>query len=126
MTHNRSHVFRADSESGVLFPGSRIFLAGHRGMVGSAIYRYLQDDNQQNIITRSHDELDLFDQAAVRRFFQNNRVDAVILAAAKVGGIQANNRYPADFIFQNLMIQVNVIHEAYRSGVKRLLFLGSS
>lgn len=103
-----------------------IFLAGHQGMVGSAIYRRLQSEHYSNIITRSHSELDLVNQAAVRRFFADQKIDAVILAAARVGGIQANNTYPAEFIFENIMIQANVIHEAYRSGVKRLLFLGSS
>jgi GDP-L-fucose synthase len=105
---------------------SRIFLAGHRGMVGSAIHRRLQADNYSHIITRSHGELDLINQAAVRHFFENEKINAVILAAAKVGGIHANDTYRAEFIFENLMIQANVIHEAYRSGVQRLLFLGSS
>jgi GDP-L-fucose synthase len=105
---------------------TRIFLAGHRGMVGSAIYRHLQAENYDNIVTRSHRELDLVNQAAVRDFFQNEKISAVILAAAKVGGIHANNTYRAEFIFENIMVQANVIHEAYRSGVERLLFLGSS
>ncbi|MFB9223477.1 GDP-L-fucose synthase [Paracoccus cavernae] len=108
----------------------KIYLAGHRGMVGSAILRRLQDRQQQgeelDIVTRTHAELDLTDQAAVRDFFQSERPDAVILAAAKVGGIQANNQYPADFIYENLMIESNVIHQAYQSGVNRLLQLGSS
>jgi GDP-L-fucose synthase len=95
-------------------------------MVGSAIYRRLQADNYGGIITRSRGELDLINQAAVRHFFENEKIDAVILAAAKVGGIHANDTYRAEFIFENLMIQANVIHEAYRSGVQRLLFLGSS
>ncbi len=95
-------------------------------MVGSAIYRRLQAENYGNIITRSHAELDLVNQAAVRHFFENEKIDAVILAAAKVGGIHANDTYRAEFIFENIMIQANVIHEAYRSGVQRLLFLGSS
>ena len=112
--------------SGILKQDSRIFLAGHEGMVGSAIHRRLKAENYQNIITRSHAQLDLVDQAAVRYFFQNEKIDVVILAAAKVGGIHANDTYPADFIFENLMIQANVINEAYRSGVQRLLFLGSS
>ena len=112
--------------SGILKQNSRIFLAGHQGMVGSAIYRRLQAEKYLKIITRSRNELDLIDQAAVRRFYENEKIDVVILAAAKVGGIQANDRYRAEFIFENLMIQTNVIHEAYRSGVKRLLFLGSS
>jgi GDP-L-fucose synthase len=95
-------------------------------MVGSAIYRRLQTENYANIVTRSHDELDLANQSAVRDFFQNEKIDAVILAAAKVGGIHANHTYPAEFIYENIMIQTHVIHEAYRSGVDRLLFLGSS
>jgi len=105
---------------------SRIFVAGHRGMVGSAIVRALQAKGYTNLVTRSHAELDLTNQAAVRAFFQSERIDQVYLAAAKVGGIHANNTYPAEFIHQNLMIQTNVIHEAWQSGVKQLLFLGSS
>jgi len=105
---------------------SRIFLAGHRGMVGAAIYRHLQAEGYDSIVTRTHQELDLVNQAAVRDFFQNEKINAVILAAARVGGIRANDTYRAEFIFENLMIQTNVIHEAYRSGVDRLLFLGSS
>ena len=112
--------------SGILKKTSRIFLAGHQGMVGSAIYRKMQAEDYLHVITRSHKELDLVNQAAVWRFFENEKIDLVILAAAKVGGIQANNLYQAEFIFENLMIQNNVIHGAYRSGVKRLLFLGSS
>jgi len=126
MTKSQTQVSDPQRYSGILNQDSRIFLAGHQGMVGSAIYRYLQVENYRNIITRSHDELDLVDQAAVRYFFQNKKIDVVILAAAKVGGIHANDMYRAEFIFENIMIQANVIHEAYRSGVKRLLFLGSS
>ncbi|MBY4896843.1 GDP-L-fucose synthase [Cupriavidus sp. AU9028] len=103
----------------------RIFVAGHRGMVGSAIVRALAGSGA-TVITRSHDELDLCDQQRVRDFFDNELIDAVYLAAAKVGGIHANNTYPAEFIHQNLLIASNVIHEAWRSGVQRLLFLGSS
>ena len=105
---------------------SRIFVAGHRGMVGSAIVRALHAKGYTNLVTRTHAELDLTNQAAVRAFFQSERIDQVYLAAAKVGGIHANNTYPAEFIHQNLMIQTNVIHEAWQSGVKKLLFLGSS
>ncbi|MBW7055403.1 GDP-L-fucose synthase [Paracoccus bogoriensis] len=109
---------------------TRIFVAGHRGMVGSAILRQLEarraSGEDLTLITRTSAELDLTDQAAVRRFMQAERPDAVILAAAKVGGIHANNTYPADFIHKNLMIQCNVIHEAYAVGVTRLLQLGSS
>jgi GDP-L-fucose synthase len=117
---------KSQSHSRIMSQASRIFLAGHQGMVGSAIYRCLQAENYRNIITRTHEELDLVDQAAVRIFFKNEKIDAVILAAAKVGGIHANDTYRAEFIFENIMIQANVIHEAYRSGVDRLLFLGSS
>ena len=95
-------------------------------MVGSAIVRALQQAGQANIVTRTHAELDLTDQVAVRRFFAMEQPDQVYLAAAKVGGIHANNTYPADFIYQNLMIEANVIEAAFRNGVKRLLFLGSS
>ncbi|EXJ15966.1 GDP-L-fucose synthase [Imhoffiella purpurea] len=104
----------------------RIFLAGHRGMVGSAIRRRLELRADADPILRTHRELDLTDQAAVDRFFATERPDSVILAAAKVGGIWANDRYPAEFIYQNLMMEANVIHAAYRSGVERLLLLGSS
>jgi GDP-L-fucose synthase len=105
---------------------SSIFVAGHRGMVGSAIVRRLESDGYTNIIRRTHDELDLMDQRAVRQFFKDESIDYVVLAAAKVGGIYANNTYPADFIYRNMMIGANVIHEAYSAGVERLLFLGSS
>jgi len=104
----------------------KIFVAGHRGMVGSAIVRQLERLGCNNIITRSHAELDLTDQAAVGRFFQTEKVERVVLAAAKVGGIHANSVYPADFISVNLMIETNVIHQAFRAGVQNLLFLGSS
>lgn len=105
---------------------ARIYVAGHRGMAGSAIVRRLQAAGFNNIVARTHGELDLIDQRATREFFQAEKPDFVFLAAAKVGGIVANNTYPADFIQQNLAIQTNVIHEAWRSKVKRLLFLGSS
>lgn len=104
----------------------KIFVAGHRGMVGGAILRQLQARGQDELITRSSSELDLTDQAAVRDFMQTERPDAVILAAAKVGGIIANNSYPAQFIYENLMIESNVIHQAYAAGVTQLLQLGSS
>lgn len=104
----------------------RIYVAGDSGMVGSAIVRALHAKGYTNLVTRTHAELDLTNQAAVRAFFQSERIDQVYLAAAKVGGIHANNTYPAEFIYQNLMIQTNVIHEAWQSGVKKLLFLGSS
>jgi len=106
--------------------GDRIFIAGHGGMVGSAIVRKLRESGYTNLITRTRAELDLVQQADVRKFFESERVDQVYLAAAKVGGILANNTYPAEFIYQNLMIEANIIHEAWRAGVKRLLFLGSS
>ena len=105
---------------------TRIYVAGHRGMVGSAIVRVLQQQGDTQIITRTHAELDLTDQAAVRAFFEREKPEQVYLAAARVGGIHANNTYPAEFIYQNLMIEANVIHEAWRARVNRLLFLGSS
>lgn len=105
---------------------SKIYIAGHRGLAGSALVRQLQVRGYHNLITRTHTELDLTDQAAVRDFFSAERPEYVLLAAAKVGGILANNTYPAEFIRQNLAIQTNVIHEAWHSKVKRLLFLGSS
>lgn len=104
----------------------RIFVAGHRGMVGGAILRCLLDKGLKNIVTRTHAELDLTQQQEVRNFFASEKIDQVYLAAAKVGGIHANNVYPADFIYQNLMVETNVIHEAWGAGVKKLLFLGSS
>ncbi|PTE21369.1 GDP-fucose synthetase [Cereibacter changlensis JA139] len=103
----------------------KIYLAGHRGMVGGAILRRLQARGDE-VVTRTHAELDLTDQAAVRGFMAEERPDAVILAAAKVGGIHANNTYPADFIYDNLLIQTNVIGQAHAAGVQDLLFLGSS
>ncbi len=102
-----------------------IYVAGHRGMVGSAIVRQLEARGIAPIV-RSHAELDLTDQAAVREFMEEEQPDAVILAAAKVGGIHANNTYPAEFIYENLMMECNVIHQAFLAGVRRLLFLGSS
>ena len=105
----------------------KVYIAGHRGMAGSAILRYLQANGLgiQDVIVRTHRELDLTSQAAVRAFFQQEKPDQVYLAAAKVGGIHANNTYPAEFIYQNLMIEANVIHEAWQAGVQKLLFLGS-
>ena len=105
---------------------SKIYIAGHNGMVGSAIQRQLKENGFNNIVTRNRKDLDLTSQAAVNRFFKKEMVDYVILAAAKVGGIHANNTYPADFIYTNLMIEANVIHAAFQNNVKRLLFLGSS
>ncbi|NTW53991.1 MAG: GDP-L-fucose synthase [Chlorobaculum sp.] len=105
---------------------SKIFVAGHNGMVGAAIVRALRENGCRNIVTCSHSELDLTDQHKVRTFFEKERPELVYLAAAKVGGIHANNTFPADFIYDNLMIAANVIHSAFTSGVERLLFLGSS
>ena len=105
---------------------SKIFVAGHKGLVGSAIVRYLESNGHTNIITKSREELDLTDTIAVKEFFMEEKPEYVFLAAAKVGGIGGNSDYPADFIYQNLMIQSNVIHSAYISGVQKLLFLGSS
>ncbi len=107
-------------------PGSKIYVAGHRGMVGSAIVRRLRTLGYENLVLRSHAELDLLDQKAVQHFFKQEHIDSVILAAAKVGGILANSTYPADFIYDNLTVQNNVIHEAWRSGVPNLAFMGSS
>lgn len=104
----------------------KIFVAGHRGMVGNAILRQLQQDPNNQLVTADRNELDLTNQLAVGEFFEKNKFDQVYLAAAKVGGIHANNTYPADFIYQNLLIQANLINSAHVSGVQRLLFLGSS
>jgi GDP-L-fucose synthase len=104
----------------------KIYIAGHRGMVGSAIVRNLQAKGFTNIVTRMHAELDLTNQAKVAAFFEQEKPDQVYLAAAKVGGIHSNNTYPAEFIYDNLMVQNNVIHQAFVHGVKKLLFLGSS
>ena len=109
---------------------TRIYIAGHRGMVGGAILRRLEarkaGGEALDLLTRTHAELDLTSQSRVRDFMQSERPDVVILAAAKVGGILANNSYPADFIYENLMIECNVIHQAFDAGVQRLLQLGSS
>ena len=110
----------------MLDKSSKIFIAGHRGMVGSAIVRKLQADGYENILTRNRDQLDLVSQSQVREFMQQEKPDYVVLAAAKVGGIQANNTYPAEFIYQNLMMESNIIHEAWSAGIEKLLFLGSS
>lgn len=103
-----------------------IFVAGHRGMVGSAIIRDLSLSDNVNIITRDRSQLDLTNQSEVANFFSKNQIDQVYLAAAKVGGIHANNAYPAEFIYENLMIEANIIHQAFLTGIKKLLFLGSS
>ena len=105
---------------------SKIFIAGHRGMVGSAITRKLKKDGFNNIITRSSDKLDLRQQQATSDFFKKEQPEFVFLAAAKVGGIVANNTYRADFLYDNLLIESNIIHAAYQQQVKKLLFLGSS
>jgi len=105
---------------------SKIYIAGHKGLVGSAIVRQLESRGFTNLLMRTHKELDLTNQVEVKNFFQQEKPDYVILAAAKVGGIHANNTYPADFIYQNIMIEANVINSAYENKVKRLLFLGST
>jgi len=104
----------------------RIFVAGHKGMVGSALVRQLENNANVELITRSRAELNLLDQAAVQAFFKQENIEQVYLAAAKVGGIHANNTYPAEFIYENLMIEANIIHSAHMAGVQKLLFLGSS
>jgi GDP-L-fucose synthase len=104
----------------------KIYVAGHRGLVGSAILRELKHKGFKNILTRTHKELDLINQDDVKNFFKEHKPDFVILAAAKVGGIFANNTFPAEFIYQNLMVEANVIHNSYLHNVKRLLFLGST
>jgi GDP-L-fucose synthase len=104
----------------------KIYVAGHRGMVGSAIVRNLQAKGYTNIVTRTHAQMDLTDQAVVKAFFEQEKPDQVYLAAARVGGIHANNTFPAEFIYDNLMVQNNVIHQAFKADVKKLLFLGSS
>lgn len=107
-------------------PSSRIFVAGHRGMVGSAIVRRLQERGYQNIITRTRADLDLLNQQAVHDFLHKEKPDYIFIAAAKVGGIQANNEFRADFLIQNLQIETNLIHGAHEAGVQRLMFLGST
>lgn len=109
-----------------MFSNSKIYVAGHRGMVGSAIKRNLESKGYTNLIYCSHKSLDLSNQQAVNEFFKSEKPEYVVLAAAKVGGILANSKYPAEFIYENLMIEANVIHAAYLYGVKKLLFLGSS
>ena len=106
--------------------GSKIYLAGHRGLVGSALKRNLESNGYSNLIFRTHKELDLTDQHDINGFFSREKPEYVFLAAAKVGGILANSSYPAEFIYENLMIEANIIHAAYKNGVKKLLFLGSS
>ena len=102
-------------------PKDKVYIAGHRGLVGSAIFRQLESRGFTNLLMRTHEELDLTNQAHVKNFFQQEEPDYVILAAAKVGGIHANNTYPADFIYQNIMIEANIINSAYGNKVKRFL-----
>ena len=109
-----------------MYLNDKIYIAGHKGLVGSAIVRQLESRGFTNLLIRTHKELDLTNQVQVQTFFKQEKPDYVILAAAKVGGIHANNTYPADFIYQNMMIEANVINSAYESKVKRLLFLGST
>jgi GDP-L-fucose synthase len=109
-----------------LKPSDKIYVAGHRGMVGSAIVRELHRRGYDNIVTRTHAELELTDQRAVREFLAHEKPDYVVMAAARVGGIHANNAYPAEFIYDNLMVEANAVHESWRAGVRSMLFLGSS
>ena len=109
-----------------MYKDSKIYVAGHRGMVGSAVVRALKAKGYENIVVRSRSELDLISQGAVREFYEAEKPDVAIIAAARVGGIHANNTYPAEFMFENLAIAQNTIDEAYRTGVSRLLFLGST
>jgi len=112
--------------SNFLTPHTKIYVAGHRGLVGSAIVRHLTAAGCSNLVLRTRSELDLLDQSGVQSFFKQEQPEIVVLAAAKVGGILANSTYPAEFIYENLMIESNIIHSSFQSGVKRLLFLGSS
>ena len=112
--------------SSLLTPHSKIYVAGHRGLVGSAIIRQLEKAGYTNLVTRTSRELDLRDQAQVNAFFESEQPEYVFLAAAKVGGILANDSYPAEFLYDNLMLEANVIHAAYKAGVRKLLFLGST
>ncbi len=104
---------------------ARIFIAGSKGLVGSAIIRCLEKQGYANLLTPSHSELELMDQNAVSDYFEKNQPEYIFLAAAKVGGIMANNTFPADFIYQNLMVQTNIIHQCYKHSVTKLLFLGN-
>jgi len=125
-TNSQSPTTKHQSQSTGLTTDSKIYVAGHNGLVGSAIMRKLESEGYKNIVTRTFEELDLTDQKATREFFEKERPEYVFLAAAKVGGIQANSTFPADFIYINLMIECNVIKASHEFGVKKLLFLGSS
>jgi GDP-L-fucose synthase len=122
---NRDNIDNKDKTMSIR-KDSKIFVAGYRGLVGSALVRKLKSEGYKNLVLRTHSELDLCDGSAVKEFFETEKPEYVFLAAAKVGGIWANSHYPADFIYSNLSIQVNIIHNSYLSGVKKLLFLGSS
>lgn len=126
MHPNATSEMAVSTPERIMDPNSRIFVAGHRGLVGSAIVRRLRADGAQSLLLRTREELDLTEQTAVDRFFAAERPDYVFLAAAKVGGILANSTYPAEFIRDNLALQTNVIHAAWKNGVKKLCFLGSS
>jgi len=124
--HHRTSYVRLHTSFSSMVKTSKIYIAGHRGMVGSAIYRRLKKEGFANFVFRTSDELDLRNQQAVADFFEKEKPEYVFLAAAKVGGILANNTYRAEFLYDNLMIQLNVIENSYRQGAKKLLFLGSS
>ena len=126
MTTQPSAQHSAPSTQHFLSPHSKIFIAGHRGMVGSAIVRLLQDKGYHNLLLKTREELDLTNQSEVHSFLAEEKPDYIFLAAAKVGGIHANNTLRADFIYENLVIETNIVHAAWKAGVNRLLFLGSS
>ena len=117
---------QTEMENKIMEKDAKIYVAGHRGMVGSAIVRQLEKEGYTNIITRTHKELDLCRQDAVEEFFAKEKPDYVFLAAAKVGGIMANSEALADFMYDNMVLEMNVIHEAWKNGCKKLMFLGSS
>jgi len=122
----KDNTIKGSDQDNILHKSDKIYVAGHRGLVGSAVIRQLEERGFTNLLVRTHKELDLINQTEVQTFFKQEKPDYIILAAAKVGGIHANNIYPADFIYQNIMIEANIINSAYETKIKRLLFLGST